>query len=128
LLDKPQRREGNLSPVQQGFKYKPQYSNCKWVIISNFYEIRLYKDTMLDYEIWNLEQLLNPANEFENFRTFHYLLSAKNLISASGESNTERLLSIVRQQQEKITKEFYAKYKKLRFELINDIKHNNPSI
>jgi len=106
-LDKPQRREWNLSPVQQWFKYKPQYSNCKWVIVSNFYEIRLYKDTMLDYGIWNLENLLNPENNFEKFRTFHFLLSAQNLISSVGESNTEKLLSQVRYQQEKITKEFY---------------------
>jgi len=40
-LDRPQRRDGNLSPVQQGFKYKPQYVNCPFVIVSNFFELRL---------------------------------------------------------------------------------------
>ena len=45
LLDKSQRREGNLSPIQQWFKYKPQYNNCKRVIVTNFIEIRLYTTT-----------------------------------------------------------------------------------
>ena len=34
LLDRPQQRDGNLSPVQQAFKYKPLY-NTKWVIVSS---------------------------------------------------------------------------------------------
>ena len=128
-LDKSQRREGNLSPIQQGFKYKPQYTNCKWVLVTNFVEVRLYKDTMLDYEIWQLVDLVNPDNNYHNFRVFWYLLNAHNLISPVGrESVTEKLLSAIRIQSEQITKKFYHEYKALRMELINDILRNNKAI
>lgn len=127
-LDKSQRREWNLSPIQQWFKYKPQYSNCKWVIATNFIEIRLFKDNQLDYEIWTLEDLVNPENDYYQFKRFYYLLNADNLISKSGTSRTEKLLSEVRIEQEQITKKFYKEYKQLRLELINDMRTNNPDV
>lgn len=127
-LDKSQRREWNLSPIQQWFKYKPQYSNCKWVIATNFIEIRLFKDNQLDYEIWTLEDLVNPENDYYQLKRFYYLLNADNLISKSGASRTEKLLSEVRIEQEQITKKFYKEYKQLRLELINDMRANNPDV
>jgi len=125
-LDKSQRREWNLSPIQQWFKYKPQYSNCKWVIATNFIEIRLFKDNQLDYEIRTLEDIIDPSNDYYQFKRFYYLLNASNLISKSGQSVTEKLLSEVRVEQEQITKKFYKEYKQLRLELINDMRKNNP--
>ncbi len=128
-LTKSQRREGNLSPIQQWFKYKPQYNNCKRVLVSNFVEVRLFKDTQLDYEVWNLVDLVNPENDYQNFKIFWYLLNAKHLIAPVGmESVTERLLSAIRIKSEQITKKFYQEYKTLRLELINDIRSNNPEI
>lgn len=128
-LTKSQRREWNLSPIQQWFKYKPQYNNCKRVLVTNFIEVRLFKDTQLDYEVWNLVDLINPENEYHNFKVFWYLLNAKHLIAPVGtESVTERLLSVVRIQTEQITKKFYQEYKTLRLELINDIRSNNPAV
>ena len=125
-LDKSQKREWNLSPVQQGFKYKPQYQNCKRVIATNFIEIRLYKDTLIDFEIRTLEDLVDPSNDYENFKKFWWLLNADHLISKKGPSTTEALLSEVRIEQEKITKKFYKEYKQLRMELIQDLIKNNP--
>ncbi len=125
-LDKSQKREWNLSPVQQGFKYKPQYQNCKRVIATNFIEIRLYKDTLIDFEIRTLEDLVDPSNDYENFKKFWWLLNADHLISTKGPSITEALLSEVRSEQEKITKKFYKEYKQLRMELIQDLIKNNP--
>jgi Eco57I restriction-modification methylase/TaqI-like C-terminal specificity domain len=128
-LTKSQRRDGNLSPVQQGFKYKPQYTNCKWVLVTNFVEIRLYKDNQLDYEIWQLTDLVNPENDFQNFKIFWYILNANNLISSIWtQSVTEKMLSAVRIQTEQITKKFYQEYKALRLELINDIRSKNPTV
>ncbi len=127
-LDKSQRREGNLSPIQQWFKYKPQYANCKRVIVSNFIEIRLFKDNQLDYEIRTLEQLLNPHNDYYNFKVFHYLLCADHLISKTTTSTTEKLLSDMRIEQEKITKAFYKEYRTLRHALIQDLSKRNPRI
>ncbi|MDH3324939.1 MAG: hypothetical protein OEL89_04840, partial [Candidatus Peregrinibacteria bacterium] len=124
-LDKSQKREGNLSPVQQAFKYKPQYKECAFVIATNFFEIRLLKDNQLDYESFTLESLLNPKNDYFEFRKFYLLLNAENFISKTGKARTEKLLSEIRVEQEKITKEFYAEYKKLRQELIKNILENN---
>lgn len=67
-LDRPQQREGNLSPVQQAFKYKTQYRVCPFVVVSNFYELRLYADNQLDYERWTLDDLVDPTDDYVKFR------------------------------------------------------------
>ncbi len=126
-IDRPQQREGNMTPIQQGFKYKPLY-NSRWVIVSNYYEIRLYRDTYQDYEVWTLADLVNPVNEYEKFRTFYFLLRAESLVSETGESETEKLLAKVRIEQETITKKFYKEYSGLREELMRDIWKNNPTL
>ncbi|MDR0300173.1 MAG: hypothetical protein LBI13_08905, partial [Streptococcaceae bacterium] len=121
-LDKPQQREGHLSPVQQAFKYKPQYRHCPFVIVSNFYEFRLYQDNQLDYEVWTLDDLANPDKDYLNFKTWYYLLRAENFVTGRSES----LLSEVRMEQEQISKKFYADYKAARLELLRDIWRKNP--
>ncbi|MDR0299823.1 MAG: N-6 DNA methylase, partial [Streptococcaceae bacterium] len=121
-LDKPQQREGHLSPVQQAFKYKPQYRHCPFVIVSNFYEFRLYQDNQLDYEVWTLDDLANPDKDYLNFKTWYYLLKAENFVTGRSES----LLSEVRMEQEQISKKFYADYKAARLELLRDIWRKNP--
>jgi hypothetical protein len=124
-LDRPQQRAGNLTPIQQAFKYKPLY-NSKWVIVSNFFEIRLYTDTYQDYESFTLRELVNPADDYSIFRRFYTIFHASRLTSKSGESETERLLARVRIEEEKISKEFYKEYKSLRLELMRDIWKHNP--
>lgn len=126
-LDRSQRREGNLSPIQQAFKYKPQYKDCAFVIATNFYEIRLFRDNQLDYESFTLDSLVDSSNNYYNFRKFYYLLNAENFVIKHGKSNTEKLLSEIRIEQEKITKEFYRDYKDLRQSLINNLVKNNTN-
>lgn len=120
-LDKGQKGHSNLSPVQQGFKYKPQYRGCDFVIVSNFFELRLYNDNMLDYESWTLDELVAPKDDFISFKVFHYLLSSKNFVSANGESNTKSLLLETRTQQETIGRKFYEDYRESRQELLKDL-------
>lgn len=127
-LDKSQRREGNLSPVQQAFKYKPQFKECGFVIATNFYEIRLFRDNQLDYEKFTLPELLDPKDDYFQFRKFYYLLSVNNFVAEKGQTETEKLLSAIRIEQEKITNKFYKEYKQLREDLIKDIVNNNKSI
>lgn len=127
-LDRPQRREGNMSPIQQGFKYKTQYRSCPFVIVSNFWEFRLYNDTQLDYEIWTLDDLVNPADDYILFKTWFVLLSHDNFVAKQGKSVTENLLSEIRVEQEEIGKKFYKVYKQVRLELLRDIYKNNRFI
>ncbi|MFA5360059.1 MAG: DNA methyltransferase [Patescibacteria group bacterium] len=124
-LDKSQYRQGNLTPIQQAFKYKPQYKECGFVIATNFIEIRLFRDNQLDYEQFTLRELVDPKDDYFNFRKFYYLLSAQNFISKSGQTSTEKLLSAIRIEQEEITNKFYKEYKTLREDLIKDIVNNN---
>jgi len=44
-LDKKQKRDGKDygTPVEQAFRYATKHDGCKWVIVSNMIEIRLYK-------------------------------------------------------------------------------------
>lgn len=126
-LDKPQQREGNLSPVQQAFKYKPQYRVCPFVVVSNFYEFRLYNDNQLDYEVWTLRDLANPADDFIAFKQWYYLLHADRFVAKSGKSETERFLSDVREEQIEVGEKFYAEYREIRVELLRDIWRRNPN-
>jgi REP element-mobilizing transposase RayT len=124
-LDKPQQRAWNLTPVQQAFKYKPYFKECDFVIVSNFYETRLYIDNYYDFEVWTLTDLVNPKDNYFNFRKFYYLLSKENFIAEKWESNTKSLISIIRTQEKEITKKFYSEYSLLRKELFKDIVVNN---
>lgn len=127
-LDRPQRREGNMSPVQQGFKYKTQYRNCPFVIVSNFWEFRLYHDTQLDYEVWTLDNLVDPKDDYLKFKIFYTLLHSDNFITAKGPSKTENLLSDIRLEQEEIGKKFYKVYREARLELLRDVYQKNEKV
>lgn len=113
-LDKPQQRANSETPVQQGFRYKSGFRNVKFVIVTNFLEIRLYRDHQLDYEKFELSDLVDSKDNYFNFRKFYFLMSEENLISKVGESKTEKLLSKIKINQEEITKKFYKEYKDLR--------------
>jgi len=117
-----------MSPVQQGFKYKTQYKNCPFVVVSNFWEFRLYRDNLVDWEVWTLDDLINPEDDYILFKTWYVLLCKENFIAQSGVSKTEELLSDIRVEQEEIGKKFYKVYKEARIELLRDIYKNNSSI
>lgn len=127
-LDKPQRSHSNLSPVQQGFKYRPQYRGCDFVIVSNFFELRLYNDNQLDYESWTLDELTDPANNYSNFRIFYLVLNSENFVSESGDSATKNLLLSTRVEQQEIGKKFYADYSDARSSLISELWLKNPAL
>lgn len=127
-LDRPQRREGNMSPVQQGFKYKTQYRNCPFIVVSNFWEFRLYHDNQLDYEVWTLDDLVDPEDDFIKFKTFYTLLHSDNLTTPKGASKTEGWLSDIRIEQEEIGKNFYKVYREARLDLLRNIYRQNENV
>lgn len=127
-LDKPQFRQGKMSPVQQGFKYKPLYPGCRFVIVSNFFEIRLYADNIFDYESWTLDSLVDPADDYLELRKFVTVLRARNLLPHAGVSSTESRLSNVHYEFEEVGKKFFAEYREARLELLRDIWKRNPNL
>ena len=100
------------SPVQQAWDYAIDAPGCRWVLISNCLEIRLYgfgrgRDA---YELFDLTRLDEPD---EHARLW-LILSAERLL---GEA-TDRLLRETDSAFKDITDELYRQYKDLRDRLI----------
>ena len=127
-LEKDQKRKGTTyrSPVDQGFSYTNKLDKCRWVIVSNFTEIRLYQvgRSKEYYEIF----YLNELDDIEEFKRFHYLLSKNNLISKDGKSQTLQLTEKTQKRHEDISVEFYNLYKNARINLFGHLKENNENI
>ncbi len=126
-LDAKQKRKvANYTPVEQGFLYSGKFGKkCRWVIVSNYKEIRLYNRSasMNEYEAFTVEKL----NDESELKRFLYLLSRKNLIEKEKESVTDNLYNSNEAEKEKISKEFYNKYKNLRLHLFEYLKEKNRS-
>lgn len=121
-LDKKQNRVGDKrTPVEQGFGYAPKFGgNCRWVLISNFNEIRLYdKNDENQYERFYIEDF---EDEFE-FKRFLYLLSKENILNRK----LEKLIDLKIKEEEKIEREFYIKYKTIRSKIVSRVIEDNPT-
>lgn len=112
----------NKSPVQQAWEYAMDAKGAKWVLVSNYREIRLYAVGYgrKDYEAFDLAAMATPANYYR----FMLLLSAKNLLSG----NTLQLLKDSDAAEKAITKQLYAEYKSTRSHLIGEIIAANPTM
>ncbi len=126
-LDKPQHRlNDKRTPVEQAFSYSSKSGGkCKWVIISNFKEIRLYHSSDQGaFEKFIVSELIRD----ENLKRFFYILQKEHLISESSESTIEKLYRERQEIEQNITKKFYNDYKNLRLDLFEHIKENNIGI
>ncbi len=125
-LDKKQTRKGlNLTPVEQAFKGATKFEDCRWIIVSNYKEIRLYpKGSELKYEQFYLKDLLK-----ENiFKKLYFLLNVKNLIKRKGNSTIDDLYKKNLENPRDITDKFYENYKKFRILLFNHLLENNNKL
>ena len=126
LDHKQNRKNDNRTPVEQGFSYVSKCGgNCKWVIVSNFRELRLYpSNDSSSYQQFNIVDLAKPSI----FKQFYALLSKNQLFLEKDKSSTEKLLALKIEQDTNISKKFYAEYKQYRSSLFNHIKENNPHL
>ena len=101
------------SPVQQVWEYAMDTPGCRFMLVSNMVEIRLYAvgHTRQVYERF---EILELADSDAAYRRFKLLLSADNLLS----SNTAKLLQESAQAEKEITAKLYADYKTLRINLL----------
>ncbi|HQR96021.1 MAG TPA: hypothetical protein PLF09_05415, partial [Thiotrichales bacterium] len=85
---------------------------AKWVLVSNYREIRLYAvgHGLQSYESWDVLTLDQPA-EYARLRL---LLSQDNLLG----DTTSQLLQATEQADKDITAQLYADYKAVREQLI----------
>lgn len=126
LDHKQNRKNDNRTPVEQAFSYVSKCGGkCKWVIVSNFVEIRLYPAN--DSSVYQSFFTTDLAKE-EKLKEFYVLLAKDNLFIPVGNSKVDDLLKVKIEADENITNEFYGVYKNLRSQLFKHIKENNPSI
>lgn len=100
------------TPVQQAWEYASDNVGTKWVLVSNYREIRLYSyaDGRQFHDSFDLAKLDDPAE----YLRFMLLLSADNLLSGQ----TSAILEESRKEDRDITARLYADYRTLRSDLI----------
>lgn len=125
LDEKQHRHNDTRTPIEQAFSYQHKIgSNCKWIIVSNYKEIRLYHhSSSTESEVFNITELGN----WEQFRRFYFLLSVDNLISSTGESIIDTLYAKNEVEEVNISKQFYLDFKQIRTKLFEHLKQNNPA-
>ncbi|WP_181304825.1 hypothetical protein [Rufibacter sp. XAAS-G3-1] len=126
-LDKPQNRlNDKRSPVEQAFSYVPKAGgNCKWVLVSNFLEIRLYHHS--DQSRYERFDVMHLHEEKELLR-FLFLLHKDRLLLEHGEATTEQLFRERQAEEQNITKDFYQDYKTSRLHLFEHLRGQNPHV
>lgn len=116
-LDRPApgRKE---SAVEQGWRYANYTPDCRWVIVSNYRELRLYQTskTPAYYERF----LLTELADIEAFKRFYFLLCRDNFLPKTPQelSAIDQLLAASNEAQEEITKQLYSEYKDVRLSLV----------
>ncbi len=112
----------NKTPVQQAWDYAMDAKGAKWVLVSNYLEIRLYAVGYgrQDYEGFNLAKLTDPAE----YTRFYKLLCKENFLGGQ----TKTWLDESALQDKSITARLYQDYKELRLHLIQAIAKNNPAL
>ncbi len=110
---------GKLTPVEQAFGYATKVDGCRWVMVSNFVELRLYRtDRGQGYcQRFAMADLAEPGC----LSVFLFLLSRDTLLGAAPDaaSPVERLASQTHVEEERITKAFYVFYRNLRQDLLS---------
>lgn len=112
----PGRKE---SAVDQGWRYANYTPDCRWVLVSNYREIRLYQTskTPAYYEEFRLSDL----EDLEAFKTFYFILCRENFLPSAdqptAQSATDQLLVASDKAEVEITKKLYDEYKQVRLNL-----------
>ena len=107
----------NLDKVQQqAFWYLTQHTKAKYVIISNFDELRFYFDKSTSYESFSLFNL-----SYDDFCKLHLLLSFENIKDETALKLKEETNSF----EQDISKKLYKDFSNFRTALFENIVKNN---
>ncbi|MEG4073085.1 Eco57I restriction-modification methylase domain-containing protein [Microcoleus sp. Pol14C2] len=115
------------SAVDQGWRYANYTPDCRWIIVSNYRELRLYhtNKTPAYYEQFFLTDLA----DIEAFKRFYFLLCRHNFLpqnQAQTVSVIDRLLKDSDEAQEEITNKLYQEYKAIRLALVKHFRFSGP--
>ncbi|MGJ0494953.1 Eco57I restriction-modification methylase domain-containing protein [Aliarcobacter cryaerophilus] len=110
----------NLDKIEtQAFNYHASHSNSKYIIISNFDELRFYVDKKTTYEKFNLFTL-----NYEEFKKLHLLISYESIKDDVPLKLKEKTNSF----EQDISKKLYKDFSNFRTLLFENIVKNNPTI
>lgn len=112
-------KKGELSPVDQCFRYLNSHQKAKYAIVSNFDELRLYVGKKTEYEKFNLFSL-----DYDDFKRLYLTLSFESIKSGL----TAKLKEETDSFEKQISKELYRDYSLFRSGLFEDIRKNNKHI
>ena len=117
IVELKDQKTKNLDAVEsQAFNYHNSHSNSKYVIISNFNELRFYIDKKTAYEKFNLFTLT-----YDEFKTLHLLLSYESIKENTPLKLKEKSLG----EEQRISKELYKDFSAFRTHLFENIIKNN---
>lgn len=125
-LDHPQvSRPNRETPVEQAFRYANRgRPGVEWIVITNFREIRLYKNGYVGaYHCWRLEELTDAAKLAE----FYVLLRPDGLINRGREPTTARVFRETISAGRDLTEGFYGLYKGVQGELVDALEEQPAS-
>ncbi|MGJ0356058.1 Eco57I restriction-modification methylase domain-containing protein [Aliarcobacter cryaerophilus] len=107
----------NLDKIEtQAFNYHASHSNSKYIIISNFDELRFYVDKKTAYEKFNLFTL-----NYEDFKKLHLLISYESIKDDVPLKLKEKTNSF----EQDISKKLYKDFSNFRTALFENIVKNN---
>lgn len=110
----------NLDKIEtQAFNYHSSHSNSKYIIISNFDELRFYIDKKTAYEKFSLFNL-----DYEEFKKLHLLLSFESIKNDIPLKIKEKTTNF----EQNISKELYKDFSIFRNHLFENIITNNENI
>ncbi len=126
-LDLPQvSRPSKETPVQQGFRYAISgRPGVEWVIVTNFREIRLYRNGYSSaYHQWSLGQLCDD----ESFFQFFVLLRREHICPDDGAPEALRILEVSLDAGVRLTEGFYELYDVVRRAVIERLLRTTPTL
>ncbi|MBR5676315.1 MAG: type I restriction enzyme HsdR N-terminal domain-containing protein, partial [Neisseriaceae bacterium] len=116
---KDQKTNDLSKAVEQAFNYHNSHKTSKYIIVSNFNELRFYIDKKTDYETFNLFTMNK-----DEFRRFYLILNYQSIVSD--------LPIEIKQKSDiadaDISKKLYADFADFRLALFDNAKQNNPNI
>ncbi len=120
VIELKDQKSKNLDVIEaQAFGYHASHANSRYIIISNFDELRFYIDKKSYYEKFNLFNL-----SFDEFRKLHLILSYESISSGL----TNRLLEQSNRFEVDISKKLYSDFSDFRTHLFENIVKNNIDI
>lgn len=115
-----------MTPVQQAWDYANQSRTCRWIIVSNFKETRLYHNGRTPFDVHTF--LLEDLADLQVFREFWALLACAQLLPDEPNhlAPLDQLLEDSGQVEQNITSALYKEYSRVRVRLFADLRAQHP--